>query len=80
MIATLPPPPGHPEPHTMRWTELELAAIRAYGAECARAEREAAAGICEQYVKHSLEEERPIAYVYGARECAVAIRARKDTK
>ena len=33
----LPQPPGHPEPHSMKWSELELAAIKEYGEQCARA-------------------------------------------
>ena len=33
----LPPLPGHPEPHSMKWSELELAAIKEYGEQCARA-------------------------------------------
>lgn len=36
MTTPLPPLPGHPEPHTYRWTDLELRAIEQYGAECAR--------------------------------------------
>ena len=31
---TLPPLPGHPEPHTYCWTKLELEEIRAYGHRC----------------------------------------------
>ena len=31
---TLPPLPGHPEPHTYCWTKLELEEIRAYGKKC----------------------------------------------
>lgn len=38
MNDTTMPPLGHPEPHTMKWTDLELAAIhdyaRAYAAQC----------------------------------------------
>jgi hypothetical protein len=33
----LPPLPGHPEPHTYTWTDLEKRAIAAYGEACARA-------------------------------------------
>ena len=41
----------------------------------ARAEAlEDAAKVCETYAKHKLDEEMPIAYVYGARDCAAAIR------
>ena len=29
---TLPPLPGHPEPHTYTWTALELEAIQEWGA------------------------------------------------
>ena len=39
---------------------------------------EEAALKCEQYAKHKLEEEMPIAYVYGARECAESIRWMKE--
>ena len=39
----LPPLPTHPEPHTYRWTELELRAIEQYGAECRRAALDEAA-------------------------------------
>lgn len=41
---------------------------------------EEAAMKCEQYAKHKLEEEMPIAYVYGARECAESIRWMKVQK
>jgi archaeosine-15-forming tRNA-guanine transglycosylase len=34
---TLPPLPGHPEPHTYAWTKLELEAIEKYGQACADA-------------------------------------------
>lgn len=37
MNEQLPPLPGHPEPHSMKWSELELAAIKEYGEQCARA-------------------------------------------
>lgn len=33
---TLPPLPAHPEPHTMKWSKLEEAAIRAYASEAVR--------------------------------------------
>ena len=37
---TLPPVPGHPEPRTMRWTELELKTIADYGLICSYKARE----------------------------------------
>ncbi len=42
LAEVLPPLPGHPEPRTMKWSELELRAIREYGVRCARAALEAA--------------------------------------
>lgn len=33
-------PHDHPEPHTMMWSALELAAIKEYAARCVAAERE----------------------------------------
>jgi hypothetical protein len=33
-------PHDHPEPRTMTWTQVELAAIRGYAARCVAAERE----------------------------------------
>jgi hypothetical protein len=36
LAEALPPLPGHPEPRTMKWSELELRAIREYGMQCAR--------------------------------------------
>lgn len=40
---------------------------------CYRAGLEAAAKRCEQYRKDCLAEERPIAYAYGAADCAASI-------
>jgi hypothetical protein len=50
------PPLGHPEPHTMKWSDLELAAIhdyaRAYAAQCLAAVAEDAARLdwCEMHL------------------------------
>lgn len=33
-MTKLPPLPGHPEPHTYRWTNEEIEAIKAYGQQC----------------------------------------------
>lgn len=40
-----------------------------------RAGLERAAKVCEDYAKHMLAKEMPIAYVYVAKDCATAIRA-----
>lgn len=39
----LPPLPGHPDPHTYRWTDAEVATMRVMQIEAARAALEAAA-------------------------------------
>jgi hypothetical protein len=44
----LPPLPPHPEPHTMRWTRLELDAIREYARAVERAAYAAAIKACEE--------------------------------
>lgn len=51
--ATLPPLPGHPEPHRYVWTKLELEAMMGYGHRCFQAGRKQAVEKCiatvEQY-------------------------------
>ena len=49
--------------------------LRARDIEVARLVLEAAAMSCERYAKNRLDDEAPIAYVYGAKDCAIAIRA-----
>ena len=41
-------PHDHPEPRTMTWTQVELAAIRDYAARCVAAERERDAAASKQ--------------------------------
>ena len=43
---TLPPLPGHPEPHTYCWTKLELEEIKAYGKKCFQAGSKQAIEAC----------------------------------
>ena len=54
------------------WTADQL---RARDLEIVRLVLEAAAMSCERYAKNRLDDEAPIAYVYGAKDCAIAIRA-----
>ena len=49
--------------------------VRARDLEVARIVLEAAAMSCERYAKNRLDDEAPIAYVYGAKDCATSIRA-----
>jgi hypothetical protein len=57
----LPPLPGHPDPHTYQWTELERIIMRVMQIAAARTALEAAAEVCDA----------------GATNCASAIRAIK---
>ena len=49
--------------------------LRARDLEVVRLVLEAAAMSCERYAKNRLDDEAPIAYVYGAKDCATSIRA-----
>jgi hypothetical protein len=73
-------PHDHPEPRTMAWTQVELAAIRDYAARCVAAERERCAKLCEDIGDGYQARE---AYKWaemktdaqtGAHDCAAAIR------
>jgi hypothetical protein len=63
MTPALPPLPDHPEPQIMRWSDLELAAIRRFGEQCAKearlAEREAIAEMIDASALASSHSGRP---------------------
>lgn len=51
----LPALPGHPEPRTMRWSDLERGKIEAYGRQCAEAQR--------LKDEQRMREQKPVGYV-----------------
>jgi len=54
---------------------IDPESLRARDLEIVRLVLEAAAMSCERYAKNRLDDEAPIAYVYGAKDCAASIRA-----
>ena len=74
MTQPLPPLPGHPEPHTYKWTALEVEAIEAWGAEVRRQALKDAMRLCMVQADRwpgSVEKS------CAAKECAAAIGALK---
>ena len=64
------PPLPEPRPFALLTHEVLVREL-----EVARLVLEAAAMSCERYAKNRLDDEAPIAYVYGAKDCATSIRA-----
>jgi len=76
----MPPLPHHPEPRTMRWTELEIASIRKAQADAARAALEQAAKVCDEKARRNFPWGSENSDIYHAQadwaeHCADAIRA-----
>lgn len=74
MSITLPPLPEPVNKHGFNCIQT-LDQLRARDLKVARLALKAAAQTCERYAKNRLDDEAPIAYVYGAKDCAAAIRA-----
>ena len=71
----LPPLPGHPDPHTYRWTDAEIATMREYAAAVSAADNVALREIVEGAAAADEFLENPEAIYRLARMARAALKA-----